>query len=89
MNIDFQRYLETKAKKVPHEMAACVNEIIEEFGDNKEYSYKYWLFVVKKSRMKYGEILSILKEARGLPDKYNRGGFVTNQLWGRTKKLFQ
>lgn len=43
-------------------------------------TYAYWLALVKRSEASYGDVMAILKKAKGLPAKYNRGGYVTNQL---------
>jgi hypothetical protein len=81
MEIDISRYQLHKDKRsVPHELAASVDEIIKEVGLTKQYNYGYWLFMVKRSRLKYNDILGILKEANTLSAKYNKGGFITNKL---------
>lgn len=72
----------TKQKIPPHEQAAKVDEIIKIVGLNKIYNYAYWLRKVKNTS--YGDILSICKEAEGLNEKYNKGGFITNKLCRKT-----
>lgn len=66
-------------KKPPsHEKAASVNAILELLGDNKIYNYSYWLRKVGSAS--YSNVLEIVKKASDLEGKYNRGGFITNQL---------
>lgn len=80
----FETYQIKKPKPPPHELAASVNEVIsflgESLGESKKYPYKYWLNKVKKSGKSYGDIMVIIKKAQGLDKKYNKGGFISNQL---------
>jgi hypothetical protein len=88
MEIDLKRYERNSLKRPPsHELSASVDEIIGLVGINKTYNYGYWLFMVKKSKMKYCDILDLVKKARELDSKYNVGGYITNQLVPKTKKL--
>ena len=85
-NLEIKRFIDTKLSvvKVPrHEIAASVDEIVALVGVDKTYNYGYWLRKVKQSGMCFPEILGVLKEARDLPDKYNKGGFITNKLSGK------
>ncbi len=75
-----ERYKKSKDTNKPpsHQRAASVNEIIKVLGENKTYSYSYWLNKVGSAS--YTQVLDILKKAEGLERKYSKGGFVTNQL---------
>lgn len=72
-----EKYKENE-KSPPHEKAASVNEILKIVPETKLYNFGYWLRKVGK--VKYGQILAVCKEAKGLEKKYNKGGFITNQL---------
>lgn len=66
-------------KPAPHEKAQSVNEILKVVPETKQYNFGYWLR--KVGRAKYGDILAICKQAKGLDKKkYSVGGFLTNQL---------
>lgn len=73
----FNKY-KTKQKVPPHQPAAKVDEIVKIVGLSKEYPYTYWL--KKVNGHSYGRILEICKLAESLPDKYSKGGFITNKL---------
>lgn len=77
MSVILQKHKE-KEKTPPHEKAASVQEILKLVPETKQYNFGYWLR--KLGKAKYGSILTILKEARGLDKKYNKGGYITNQL---------
>lgn len=65
-------------KETPHEQAAKVNEIVNIVGLSEKYNYQFWLGRVKK--YSFGQILEICKKAKSLESKYNKGGYITNQL---------
>lgn len=66
-------------KPAPHEKAQSVNEILKVVPETKQYNFGYWLR--KVGRAKYGDILAICKQAKGLDKKkYSVGGYITNQL---------
>lgn len=70
-----------KVRPAPHETAASANEILECLKPEPvQKPYTYWLGVVKRSGKSYGDVMAIVKKAKDLPAKYNRGGYVTNQL---------
>ena len=73
---DLKRF--EKKKVPPHEQAAKVDEILKVVQLTKEYNYTYWLRKVKK--WSFADILAICKEADSLPEKYSKGGFLTNRL---------
>jgi len=65
--------------KIPkHEKSASVDSVIEIVGLSKKYNYKYWL--AKIGKIRYNDIQEITKNARNLPDKYSKGGYITNRL---------
>lgn len=69
------------ARPAPHEKAAAVDEILLCVKDEKvQKSYAYWLGLLKRSGLSYGDVMAIVKKASGLPAKYNRGGYITNRL---------
>lgn len=69
-----------KINKAPHDLASIVDEIIAVTGEHKTYNYKYWLGKVKRSKLSFNEILNLLEKAKGLDEKYNKGGFITKRL---------
>lgn len=77
-----KKYQTIKKGAPPHEQAAKVDLIVEVIGLSKQYDYKYWLRKVKK--ISYSDIISFCKEASNLPDKYSKGGYLTNKC--KTKK---
>ncbi len=89
MEIDLKRYEFKKTNLPKHELAASVQEIIDLIGETKQYNFKYWLRKVKLSKISYTGILGILKEANNLPDKYSKGGFITNQLKWEKKNIIK
>ena len=69
------------SKKAPsHWLADIVNQIIELVGENKKYSYGFWLAKIKRSGKSWGDCMQIIKKAKGLDSKYNKGGFINNSL---------
>lgn len=73
-------------KKVStHKISASVDLIVQVVGISQKYPYKYWLGKVKRSKKYYSEILGIVKKAKEMDSKYNKGGFITNQLTNRKK----
>lgn len=69
-----------KTTKAPHDLASIVDEIITVAGEHKTYNYKYWLGKVKRSKLTFNEILNLVEKAKGLDEKYNKGGFITKRL---------
>lgn len=67
-------------KAPKHPLAASVNEILKFVGENKKYTYGYWLRLVSKSGKTYGEILSLIKSLEKMDKKYPRGAVLTNKL---------
>lgn len=68
-----------------HDKAASVNEIMtalygSDFKTKKvgRYGYGYWL--KKIGDRPYSSILGLVKKMNQLPNKYNKGGWLTNQL---------
>jgi len=82
ISFDLKRF--QKEKVPPHEQAAKVNEILKVIPLTETYNYTYWLRKVKP--FSFSSVLEICKLASELPEKYNKGGFITNKLkW--TSKL--
>jgi hypothetical protein len=72
-------------RSAPHAKAAAANEIVAFLGNNSKASYGLWLKRIGTAS--YGDVMAILKRAQGLPAKYSRGGYVTNQLKNAGRKL--
>lgn len=68
----------TKQNPPAHEKAASVVEILKVVPETNEYNFGYWL--KKIGQVKYGTVLAIMKDAKNLDKKYNKGGYVTNRL---------
>lgn len=79
---DLIRSFEKDPKPARHELAAMVNEIkkVVPFEDKAKYGYKYWLGKLKRSGIRYGALMVLLKDAEKIDPKYNKGGFITNKL---------
>jgi len=73
-------------KKPPHELSASVDLIVELVGLSKKYNYGYWLRTVKNSKQSYADVFALVKEAKTVDSKYNKGGFITNKLKGNKKQ---
>jgi len=71
---------ELKKKAPPHEISASCDEIIKICPLDKKHGYGYWLRLVKKSGKSYNDILYLTGKAKGLDEKFNKCGFVVNQL---------
>ena len=63
-----------------HEIGASSEYIKQKIGFTKKYSRGYWLGLIKKSGKNNFSIQRIVNKALDLPDNYNKGGYVTNQL---------
>lgn len=102
LKLTLKEYLELHKKTVKpprHWKADIVNQIIELIGLNPAYAkydkatqykktYVQWLSMIKRSRKGWGDMMSVLKNASGLPDKYNKAGYIINQLKPvKTQKL--
>lgn len=75
-----QEQIEPQQAKPPHELAAIVDEIKREGYVTGRYGYRYWLGKVKRSGVNFSDIHGILKEIRGIPAPYSKGGRLTNVL---------
>jgi len=64
----------------PHELADSVNYIIAAVGSTKRYNYGYWLSKVKRKGLTFFQVKQLVDKANGLDGKYNKGGFLSNQM---------
>ena len=75
---------EYKPKEVsdaPHELSASVNYIKEHLGFKGQYDGGYWLRKIKESGKTEYQVRKLVDHAMTLDEtKYNRGGYLTNQL---------
>jgi hypothetical protein len=88
-NLVLDKYLGNlkKNERAPkHEISAMVDEIIKVTGVDKNYPYSFWCRKVKQSHKCFFQVYDICKEAEDLPDKYSRGGYITNRLCNKPKK---
>jgi len=72
--------LNIQTKTPPHELSACVDEIIKICPVTKEYSYTYWLRKVKKSGLNLYQVEQLLAKSQELDKKYSKCGFIVNCL---------
>ena len=59
---------------------ASINEIETICPFTAKYSRGYWSKLLKRSGKNDGEVMVLLKKAKSLEEKYNRCGFISNQL---------
>lgn len=76
-----------------HEKAAIVDEIIKLAPITAKYGYTYWLSLIKRSGVRFTDIIGILKNIESAPSQYPKGALITNRLVeiarrNQTKKLF-
>ena len=64
----------------PHELADSVNYIKDNIGFSGKYRAGYWLGAIKKSGLTHFQVKQLVDKALTLPPKYNRGGFLSNQM---------
>lgn len=80
-----------KGKKCVHWKQDVVNTLIEVYGldqtvkakDQAERfrkTYGKWLGMIKRSRKEWPEMMDLIEKANGLDTKYNKLGFIINQL---------
>lgn len=70
----------------PHWKSDIVDQMVEMGFDKKQYAR--WLGMIKRSRKGWGDMMYLLKTANQLPDKYNKVGFIINNLKPiKTQKL--
>jgi hypothetical protein len=80
-----------KGKKCVHWKQDVVNTLIEVYGLNekikaKDQSERYkktygmWLGMIKRSRKEWPAMMELLEKADRLPEKYNKLGYIVNQL---------
>ena len=51
-------------------------------------TYGKWLGLIKRSRKEWPQMMEVLSKANSLPDKYNKVGYIINQLKPKkTQKL--
>jgi len=67
-------------KPAPHELSASVELIKDKGLITGRYTWKYWSKKVKDSGVSFNKMQWLLKEMDKLPDKYSKGGWLTNQL---------
>ena len=94
-----EKYKVGNTKAPPHWKADIVNLIIELIGLDPQFTkwspaeqyrktFGKWLGMVKRSRKSWGDCMDVLKKAQGLPSKYNKAGYIVNQLKApKTQKL--
>lgn len=70
----------TRKTKAPHELADSVDYIGKRIGFTGRYGYGYWLKKIKKKGLTYFQVKELVDKAQVLPDKYSKGGFLSNQL---------
>lgn len=88
-----------KGKKCVHWKQDVVNTLIEVYGlnlkvkadsqaDRFKKTYGMWLGLIKRSRKEWPAMMELLKKADELPAKYNKLGYIINQLKPiKTQKL--
>lgn len=68
----------------PHELSASVNYILKYIplreGQTEKQARGYWNRKVKLKGLSNYQLKELVDKARQLPPKYNRGGWLTNQL---------
>jgi hypothetical protein len=75
-----------EASKGPsHRKSAIVDEIIKVVGISKRYGYGYWL--KKIGNRGYGDVMAMLKDVQGAPDKFPKGALLTNKLKVKTNNV--
>ena len=74
--------LKTGSKKAPPNSPfnASINEIETICPFTAKYSRGYWSRLLKRSGKNDGDVMVLLKKAKGLDEKFNKCGFVVNQL---------
>ena len=76
-----KEYFRTLHRRPPsHEKAATVDEIIKLAPITDRYGYLYWLSLLKRSGVKYNEMMGILKNVEGADPKYPKGALITKRL---------
>ena len=63
-----------------HELGASVTLIRDKIGFTGAYGRGYWSRKVKQKGFTKFRIEQLVDEALALPSKYNRGGWLSNQL---------
>lgn len=79
MLIDKEKYLK-KTAPPPHQLSASVDEIIKICPLTSKFTYGMWLKKVKQSGKSYNDILYLIAKSGQLDEKYNRCGFISNNL---------
>jgi len=79
---NISNYLEVNKEETtaPHELADSVNYIKDNIGFNGRYSGGYWLKKIKDKGLTYFQVKQLVDKALTLPEKYNRGGYLSNKM---------
>ena len=72
----------TKETDAPHELSDMTELIRKKIGFSGRYGRGYWLKKLKQANISYGQLEAIVEKAVSLPQKYNRGGYISNRLVG-------
>lgn len=80
------KYIRTGGK-TPHETWAITNLIKDAGLFQEPYGRFYWLKMVAESKISYNEMLGIIKDVFRMNKKYNKGGYLTNVLIQKRKRL--
>lgn len=80
-NIQELLNFEPKEKtNAPHELADSVCHIRDHIGFNKRFGFGYWLKRVKNKGLTYFQVCELVKKAHTLDPKYNKAGWLSNQM---------
>jgi len=77
-----EEYKVNKVTKVTarHELADSVDYIEKKIGLTGKYNYKFWLGRIKRKGMSNFQVKELVDEAQKMDKKYNKGGWLNNQL---------
>lgn len=79
-NIQHLLNFEPENTTAPHELADSVNYIRDNIGFTGRYGYGYWLKKIKNKRLTFFQTKQLVDKAMGLEKKYNKGGYLSNQM---------
>ena len=71
------KYIMPEIKKNKHSNQSLTDAIMEVIDDK---DYRKWIMRVARSKKNPNEILDITKIANGLPEQYNRAGYIWKRL---------
>lgn len=74
MKLEIKMPQRTKNKHPNQVLTDAIVEVVE------DKNYKKWVMRVARSQRSANEILDLVETAKGLPEKYNRSGYIWNRL---------